>query len=148
MAKGGLSMEQKKEYAKMLFLDRNQNLSQKEIAEKATVSAVTMNKWAKEWEHLKLNLLQTREERMSSTLIQLSNLDAKIAEIGYPDTKQADIRRKLTADLEALEQEASIRDVTEVSKRVLSWLRLTSPELAATVGSVLNDFVKYLLSKK
>ena len=59
---------------------------------------------------LKLNLLQTREERISSTLTQLDELDRSIAgkEEGkrYPSAAEADIRRKLTADLEALEQDA------------------------------------------
>jgi hypothetical protein len=141
-----LKVTQKKEWAKTIFL--SENITQKEIALRVGVALSTMNKWAKEWEHLKLNLLQTREERLSSTLIQLSNLDAEIAKIGYPDSKQADIRRKLTADLEALEQEASIRDVTEVGKRLLAWLRLINPEQAITVAGIFNDFIKHLLSRK
>lgn len=141
-----LTNTQKKEWAKVLFL--KENLSQKEISKVTGASTVSVNKWVKEWEHLKLNLLQTREERLVSTLVQLANLDAEIAKIGYPDTKQADIRRKLTSDLEALEQEASIRDVSEVGKRMLNWLRPVNPESAATVGAIFNEFIKFLLSSK
>ena len=56
-----------------------ENITQQEIADRVGVSRVTVNKWAKEWEGLKLNLLQTREERISSTLTQLDELDRSIA---------------------------------------------------------------------
>ena len=77
-----------------------ENITQQEIADRVGVSRVTVNKWAKEWEGLKLNLLQTREERISSTLTQLDELDRSIAskEEGkrFPSAAEADIRRKLT----------------------------------------------------
>lgn len=108
-----LKPTQRKEFAKLIFL--RENITQQEIADRVGVSRATVNKWAKEWEGLKLNLLQTREERISSTLSQLDELDRSIAskEEGkrFPTTAEADIRRKLTADLEALEQDASVRDI-------------------------------------
>lgn len=146
MGKKNLSNKDKKEWAKLIFLKEHK--TQKEIAATVGVSEVTMSKWVKEWEHLKLNLLQTREERLASTLIQLANLDKAIAEVGFPDSKQADIRRKLTADLEALEQEASIRDVVEVGKRILAYVRPLNAEQAAIIGAVFDDYIKHLLSKK
>ncbi|MDH8702356.1 transposase [Dysgonomonadaceae bacterium PH5-43] len=142
-----LKISQKKELAKYIFLTEK-GITQKELAKKAEISLVTANKWVKEWEHLRLNLLQTREERHISTLVQLSKLDEEIAKVGYPDSKQADIRRKLTADLEALEQEASIRDVAEVGKRLLSWLRPINTDHASLVGAIINEFIKHLLSGK
>ena len=142
-----LKISQKKELAKYIFLTER-GITQKELAARAEISLVTANKWVKEWEHLKLNLLQTREERHVSTLVQLSKLDEEIAKVGYPDSKQADIRRKLTADLEALEQEASIRDVAEVGKRILSWLRPINTDHASLVGALFNEFIKHLLSGK
>lgn len=141
-----MTIAERKEYAKLLFL--KENLTQKDIAKRTGVSAVSINKWVKEWEHLKLNLMQTREERFVSTLIQLSKLDEEIAIIGYPDSKQADIRRKLTADLEALEREASIRDIVEVQKQQLTWLKSVNPEKANEFAHIFNDFTKYALSKK
>ena len=102
-----LDNKQKKEWAKLLFLTTD--LTQAEIAVKIGVSRITIVRWAKEWEGLKLNFLQTREARIKSTLMQLNELDESIAarEQGarYPTVKEADIRRKLTADLEALEQD-------------------------------------------
>ena len=63
-----LKANQRKEWAKLMYL--KENITQQEIADRVGVSRVTVNKWVKEWEGLKLNLLQTREERISSTLTQ------------------------------------------------------------------------------
>lgn len=148
MAKQELTISQKKAWAKSIFLNPRENKTQKEIAQEVGVREATLSKWVKEWEHLKLNLLQTREERYIATLIQLRNLDDEIAKVGYPDSKQSDIRRKLVADLNDLEQEADIRTISNVSQGVLAYLKPINAEQAALVGSILNDYVKHLLTKK
>ena len=139
-----MTIEQKKEYAKLIFL--KENCTQKEIASRVGVSAVTINKWVKDWENLKLNLLQTREERINSTLQQLDELDRSIAakEEGkrFPTAAEADIRRKLTADLQALEQDASIRDIYNVSRGILDWLRVRNLEEAQRLSDYFDSFIK------
>lgn len=143
MAKS-LELEQKKEWAKLLFL--KENITQQEIADRVGVSRITINKWVKEWESLKLNLLQTREERISSTLAQLDELDRSIAdkEAGkrFPTASEADIRRKLTADLEALEQDASIRDIYNVSRGLLDWLRQVDLARAKELSDYFDAYIK------
>ncbi len=143
MAKS-LELEQKKEWAKLLFL--KENITQQEIADRVGVSRITINKWVKEWENLKLNLLQTREERISSTLAQLDELDRSIAdkEAGkrFPTASEADIRRKLTADLEALEQDASIRDIYNVSRGLLDWLRQVDLARAKELSDYFDAYIK------
>ena len=120
-----LNITQRKEWAKLVYL--KENVTQQELAERVGVSRNTINKWCREWEGLKLNLLQTREERIASTLAQLNELDQSIAAKDegkrFPTTSEADIRRKLTADLEALEQDASVRDIYNVSRDLLDWLK-------------------------
>lgn len=148
MAKQQLTNNQKKAWAKSIFLNPRENKTQKEIALEVGVREATLSKWVKEWEHLKLNLLQSREERYIATLIQLKNLDDEIAKVGFPDTKQADIRRKLVADMNDLEQEADIRTTSNVGQGVLAYLRLMNDDRAGLVGAILNDYVKYLLTKK
>ena len=69
-----LDNKQKKEWAKLLFLTTD--LTQAEIAVKIGVSRITIVRWAKEWEGLKLNFLQTREARIKSTLMQLNSTKA------------------------------------------------------------------------
>lgn len=144
MEKEELTNEQKKEFAKLMFL--KENVTQQEIADRVGVSRVTINKWAKEWEGIKLNLLQTRQERISSTLAQLDELDRSIAnkEEGkrFPSASEADIRRKLTADLEALEQEASLRDIYNVSRRFLDWLRLHNSDKAKELSDYFDSYIK------
>lgn len=143
MAKS-LELEQKKEWAKLLFL--KENITQQEIADRVGVSRITINKWVKEWENLKLNLLQTREERINSTLAQLDELDRSIAdkEAGkrFPTASEADIRRKLTADLEALEQDASIRDIYNVSRGLLDWLRQVDLARAKELSDYFDAYIK------
>lgn len=146
MAKTGLTNNQKKAWAKTIFL--RENKTQKEIAQEVVVREATLSKWVKEWEHLKLNLLQTREERYIATLVQLQNLDKEIATKGFPDSKQADIRRKLVADLNDLEQEADIRTVSEVGQAILKYLKPINSAQSELIGAIINDYIKYLLSKK
>lgn len=139
-----LKASQRKEYAKLIFL--RENITQQEIADRVGVSRVTVNKWVKEWETLKLNLLQTREERISSTLSQLDELDRSIAakEEGkrFPTTAEADIRRKLTADLEALEQEASVRDIYNVSRGLLDYVRRINLDHAKELSEYFDSYIK------
>lgn len=139
-----LKPTQRKEFAKLIFL--RENITQQEIADRVGVSRATVNKWAKEWEGLKLNLLQTREERISSTLSQLDELDRSIAskEEGkrFPTTAEADIRRKLTADLEALEQDASVRDIYNVSRGLLDYVRRIDLERAKEISDYFDAYIK------
>jgi predicted transcriptional regulator len=139
-----LKPNQRKEWARLIFL--KENITQQEIADRVGVSRATVNKWAKEWEGLKLNLLQTRQERISSTLCQLDELDRSIAskEEGrrFPTTAEADIRRKLTADLEALEQDASVRDIYNVSRGLLDFVRNIDLEKAKELSDYFDAYIK------
>lgn len=116
------------------------------MAAKVGVSRITIVRWAKEWEGLKLNFLQTREARIKSTLMQLNELDESIAsrEPGarYPTAKEADIRRKLTADLEALEQEASVRDIVNVSRGILDYIRALDLEKAKVLSDYFDSYIQ------
>lgn len=140
-----LDINRKKELAKLIFL-AEQGITQQELADRVGVSRVTIGKWIKEWEDLKLNLLQTREERIRSTLMQLDQLDKSIAEKPegqrFPSKEQSLIRRKLTEDLAALEQDASIRDIYNVSRRLLDWLRAVDMEKAKELSNYFDAYIK------
>lgn len=140
-----MDIKKKKELAKLIYL-REPGITQQELAERTEVSRVTIGKWTKEWEKLKLNLLQTREERINSTLMQLDQLDRAIAEkpegMRYPDKNEAQIRRKLTEDLEALEQDASVRDIYNVSRRLLDWLRSRDLDKAKELADYFDAYIK------
>lgn len=140
-----MDIKKKKELAKLIYL-REPNITQQELSERTEVSRVTIGKWTKEWEKLKLNLLQTREERINSTLMQLDQLDRAIAEkpegMRYPDKNEAQIRRKLTEDLEALEQDATVRDIYNVSRRLLDWLRSRDLTKAKELSVYFDAYIK------
>lgn len=139
-----LTSSQKKEWAKTLYL--TSDITQAEIAEKVGVARITVVRWTKEWEGLKLNFLQTREARIKSTLMQLDELDRTIAsrEEGkrFPSAKEADIRRKLTADLEALEQEASVREIVNVARGILDYVRQLDLERAKELSDYMDSYIK------
>lgn len=139
-----LTNTQKKELAKTLYLDTS--ATQQEIAERVGVERRTIVRWVKEWQPLKINYMQTRELRIRSTLMQLKELDEHIEarEEGsrFPSAKEADIRRKLTADLEALEQDASVKEVINVSRGILDYIRQISLEDAKKLSDYLDAFIK------
>lgn len=73
-----LSMQQKREWAKTLYL--KENLTQQEIAERVGVSRVTVNNWIGKngWEMLKTSITITREEQLKNLYRQLTELNNAI----------------------------------------------------------------------
>lgn len=146
MGRSKANMRQLRDFAKLLFT--KERITQKEIATRVGVSEVTVSKWAKadNWDALKLNLSVTREERMMSTIMQLTELDSAIAKqpegFRYPTSKEADIRRKLVADLAALEVECGIKDIVNVSVKLLEWLRKFDLVKAQEVSDYFDAFIK------
>ena len=145
----GLTIKQKKEWAYTEYVISN--LSQKEVATKVGVSAVTMSKWAKEnnWDGLRRQMLVTREKQLGRLYAQFDELTRAIEQKPegerYANSKEADTLNKLTGAIRALETEASVADIVEVSKRVLSWLRPINAVKAFELSGVFNDFIKHTL---
>ena len=140
-----LTSSQKKELTKALYLDTS--LTQQEIADRVGVARRTIVRWVKEdWADLKINYLQTREVLVRSTLMQLEQLDRTIngrdEGCRYPTAKEADIRRKLIADLEALEQDASVREVINVSRGILDYVRQINLDNAKLLSDYLDSYIK------
>ena len=79
-------------------------------------------------------------------MAQLNELDQSIAAKDegkrFPTTSEADIRRKLTADLEALEQDASVRDIYNVSRDLLDWLKARDLDKAKELSNYFNEYIK------
>jgi transcriptional regulator with XRE-family HTH domain len=142
-------MDQIYDYAKMLYV--HDKLSQKDIAAKTGVSEVTISKWAKadNWEDYRKAISITRDERYRSTINQLTELDNLIASRDdnhrFPDKDESNIRRKLVADLKALEVECGIVDVINVSIKLLEWLRQVDNEKAKELSEIFNSYIKSTL---
>jgi hypothetical protein len=68
-----------RDLAKILFV--NEGVSQKEISIRVDVSEKTVGKWVKdgEWEKLKVSMLVTKDNQLTSLYRQLENLNIEIA---------------------------------------------------------------------
>ncbi len=141
-----MTIKQKKDYAKTLFLT-NLTISQKEIAERSGVSQKTVSKWVNEesWENLRTSLLTTRENQLSNLYLQLRKLNEAIADRddqAYATSKEADVLIKLTSAINKLEQDLSIADIVNVSKRFLEWLRHADLAKAKELSNLFDAFIK------
>lgn len=139
-------LSQIRDYAQLLFV--NQKLTQKEIAIKTEMSEVTISKWVKQgkWEDLRKTISVTREERMRSTINQLTELDNLIAtreeKYRFPDKNESNIRRRLVSDLAALENECGLTDVINVSIKLLEWVRGVEPLKAKEISQIFDAYIK------
>ncbi len=147
----GLSLEQKRDWAKTLI--SKEGYTQKEAAAKVGVSVVTMNKWYKKynWVKLKQSLLVTKDAQLSRLYMQMDELTTSIMnrEEGkrFADSKEADTLNKIAATIKTLETDASIAEIVEVGKRFLNFLRAYSPDKAIEVAGMFDEFIKEELAK-
>jgi superfamily II DNA helicase RecQ len=147
----GKSKDIERDYAKILYI--NQFLTHKEIATRIKVAEKTITKWAKEdnWRKERQSVSITRETQLRNLYEQIDELNAKIKKRPegerYSDSKESDILSKLTSSAKKLENEASVSDVIEVSKRVLNWLVKRTPEKAKEVAGIFDDYIKEQLKK-
>jgi transcriptional regulator with XRE-family HTH domain len=74
----GTRKQVEKYLAKVLFV--NDNISQKEIAERLKVTEKTVSKWANEgdWEKLKISLLVTKDNQLTALYGQLQTVNDEI----------------------------------------------------------------------
>lgn len=140
-----LSIQQKKDYAKTLYL-ADITITQKEVAKRADVAEKTVSGWVNKegWENLRTSLLTTRETQLSHLYAQLRNLNEVIAqrENKYATPKEADVLSKLTASINKLEQDLSISEIVNVFKKFLDWLRNADLEKAKEMSALCDAFVK------
>lgn len=146
-----MKADQRKELAKLLYV--NEQLTQREIAQRVGVSEKTFSRWVNEgqWRKLRQSLLVTKEEQLRRIYEQIDELNTAIAsrEPGqrYANTKDADTLSKLTSAAKNLESEASISDIVSVAKRFLNWLRPLDIEKAKDISSLIDAFIKDQLKR-
>lgn len=145
-----LTIEQKKDWAKMIYTKEGITVF-KEIAERVGVQARTISKWAEEgnWEKMRKNMVLTRSEQLSKMLSELEELNTHIenkpAGKRFADTKEADIRSKLTADIKKLETDASLAETIDVCSNIIDWLSELDLERTKEMSDLFDDYIKYLL---
>lgn len=139
-----------KEVARQLYL--NSNMKQKEIAERLSVSEVTVSRWAKagQWETLKKNLLTSKYQRLGELYTELEEFNRMIKEKeGYKvaTSHEADARRKLIMDIKQLEGEYSISNVMTIGMEFCDFVKKADDSRASEILDLYNAFVNDTINK-
>jgi hypothetical protein len=138
-----LTAAKKKEWAQMLYL-QNQ-LTQKQIAEKVGAREATISRWVtkENWEKLRKSLLTTKSELLSFLYDVLSKLKDKInSGDGIGDSKDADKFVKYTAAIKSLETETSVAELMEAGRMFHKWMQAVDPQMALTFLNNYDAFIK------
>lgn len=141
-----LTNAQKKEWARTLFCKEGLTAIN-ELATKVGVTPKTMSKWITEgqWRTLKRSLLLTRQEQLVmlyTELEQINNhIQSKAEGSRFADAKEADARRKLVKDIEALETETSLNDIFNVAKVVLEYWREIDLEKTLIITEAFDEVI-------
>lgn len=149
-------LEEKREYARLLFM---QGETQKVIAEKVGVSAVTVNKWVAEngWQEQRAAANITRPELVNKLLHTIDRLIEQVNESEDPEAMAGlgDKLAKLSTTIERLDKKASIVDVIEVFMVFSKWMQFRmsfddeiTPELLKTINKYHDLYINELLQNK
>ncbi|WP_373153274.1 terminase gpP N-terminus-related DNA-binding protein [Bacteroides uniformis] len=149
-------LEDKREYARLLFM---QGETQKVIAEKVGVSAVTINKWVAEngWQEQRAASSITRPELVNKLLHTIDRLIEQVNESEDPEAMAGlgDKLAKLSTTIERLDKKASIVDVIEVFMAFSKWMQFRmsfddeiTPELLKTINKYHDLYINELLQNK
>jgi len=145
-----LTLAQKKEWAKLLYL--KDNITQKEIAGKVSVTEKTLSKWvnSENWASLKASITITKEEALRRIYMQINEINSVIEKKPegerYAKGSEANDLAKLASAAKSLESEASISDIIEAFKRFISWLRPLDLQKAKEIIVLQDSFIRTLLS--
>ncbi|WP_018669000.1 DUF1804 family protein [Bacteroides gallinarum] len=141
-----LSSQQKKDYARTLYL--KDNLTQQEIADKAGVTRQTVARWMREekWEELKVGITLTREQQVAALHRQVSEINRVISqrEEGkrFPTTAEADTLSKLATAIKKMETDVGIADIISVGMKFINWLRPFDLEKSKEFLRLWDAFIK------
>lgn len=146
-----LTKEQKKDYAKTLFLTER-GITQKEIAERTGVTEATVCRWVKQsgWETMRTSLMTTKEEQLSLMYSQLAAANAAILNRDegqrFPSSKEADAILKTTTSIGRLEVETNIGDKMAAGREFLAYVRRVGDfETSKTIGRLFDGYIKTCL---
>lgn len=114
----------------------------------------TIYKWIKELnlDKLKRNFLLTYEEQLAHLLNELVEINKAIKNKPegerYADFKEAQIRRSLTKDIEALKtKDAQLPEMISALTKFLNFIRRNNLKQAQEISHLVDDFIKHELRK-
>lgn len=139
------SIADKQYLSKILFT--REHLDAKVVAKRVGVSENTMSKWVNEfnWKSLRKRLLVSKDTMLSNLYEQLEALDDDIRASNkkYPDSKQADIKIKLTAAIRNMETELAIADLVESGMRFIKHLqKIGTHNQVMEISELWNSFIQ------
>lgn len=143
-----LSIAQKKDYAKTLFL--KDELSQKQIAEKVDVSEQTMTSWVNDpkenWRALRKSITTTKAEQLSFLYDILAKLTAEgkaALEDDDPATNpDVDGIAKISKSIERLEKDAGIGEMIQTGIALLKYVQNEDIEAAQVINKWFYAFIQ------
>lgn len=140
-----LDNQQKKEYAKMLYLKGG--LTQAEIADRSGLSRQTISSTIKKdkWDILKAETAMTDEEMILQIRQQINEVKQEI------DSRAADKRKYTPADLDGLRKlyktmkelkgEATVADMISFGEKFISYVRPIDSEFTKTFSDLYSAFI-------
>ncbi len=141
-----LTIPQKKELAEMHY---RAGLTQANLlAAKVGSTPKTVGKWIKagKWEKYRLNIPLVKQEQIQKMLNELQELNASIEDRDegqrFANSKEADIRRKLVADIKDLEGEAGTAERVSVGMAFIKFLGKIDLKVAQEVSVYFDSFIK------
>lgn len=149
-------LEEKKEYARLLYMQGDQ---QKLIAEKTGVSQQTVTKWVNTggWQEQRAAQNITRPELVNKLLRTIDKMIDSVNVSENPDVANGlgDKLAKLAATIERLDKKASIVDAIEVFMAFGKWLQYQAqfddsitPELMKKIMKYQDQYINYLMQNK
>jgi len=146
----GQSKTKEKEFAKTLYLDTNQVLSIKAIAERVGVRPNTVSSWIKneKWDRLRKSLMVTRKKMINDLYDQLAwlNDDIKGRKSKVATPSEANTIAVITSSIKRLETETSIAEVYEVATDFLSFIKPQYPEFFKQLIPLFDAYINKKIS--
>jgi hypothetical protein len=140
---------QKQEWARLLYIAGE--LTQKEIAEKVSITEKTMSTWVNrlKWDEIKASVTVSKDETLKRLYIQINEITAAIQKKPegerYASGKEADSLSKLSATIRNLETEVSLSETIEVFKRFTNWLRPIDLDKAKEIIHLHDSYIKSIM---
>lgn len=137
------------DFAQMLYT--REAITQKEVAQRVGVSENTMSKWVRVggWETMRVSITVTREQTLRRMYMHISEINDAIADRDpgnrYPTAKEADAINKIAAAIDKLEREVGAREVINVSKAFLDWLRRIDLSAAQDISGFFDMYIKEII---
>lgn len=141
-----MAKKSEKLLARELFL--NTQLSQREIAERLSLSEQTMSSWQKEgnWEALRAAKKVTKSALISNYYTILYTMQEQIGNRAIPDnvptSKEADIMAKIGSQIEKIDKQSSLQDYILAFEEFLQFMLERDPELARQIAPFQYEFLQ------